>query len=344
MKAARLHEGETALRLEDVDAPEVRAGTVLVDVRTVFLPPFTASLVEGLEGLLTPPRPFTPGMDAVGTIRTVGTDVSGLEVGQRVYCDCYYRSRVQGGDDDTGFIGNFGIGGHSPEMLSRWPNGALAEQMLLPAECVIPIPAAVTTSDGVLCRLGWLGTAYGAFTKVGLVPGEAVAILGGTGLVGVSAVLVARAMGARSVFALGRRKDALQEIDGLDARVRVGTTLPDDQTFDVVLSAIEAEDASPIAAALPRLKRSGRLVMVGVTEAPLPTPTDRMVVMDLTVRGSLWFERHQATELLGMIAAGTLDPSALSVDEYWLDDIGEALEATRRPHGAFRQVVVRCGP
>ena len=220
MKAARLHEGETALRLEDVDAPKVRAGTVLVDVRTVFLPPFTASLVEGLEGLLTPPRPFTPGMDAVGTIRTVGTDVSGLEVGQRVYCDCYYRSRVQGGDEDT----------------------------------------------------------------------------------------------------------------------------PDDQTFDVVLSAIEAEDASPIAAALPRLKRSGRLVMVGVTEAPLPTPTDLMVVMDLTVRGSLWFERHQATELLGMIAAGTLDPSALSVDEYSLDDIGEALEATRRPHGAFRQVVVRCGP
>jgi D-arabinose 1-dehydrogenase-like Zn-dependent alcohol dehydrogenase len=342
MKAARLHEGETAVRIEEVDTPEVQPGTVLVGVQTVFLSPFAAGLVDGSDEYLTPPRPFTPGMDAVGTVQLLGSDVTGLEAGQRVYCDCYYQSPTRGGGEDFGFIGNFGIGERSPEMLRRWHDGALAEQMLLPAECVIPIPEAVTVSDAILCRLGWLGTAYGAFTKVGLAPGEAVAVLGGTGLVGVSAVLVALAMGARSVFALGRRKDALEEIAGLNSRVQAGTTLPNGQTFDVVLSAIEARDASAIQAALTTLNRSGRLVAVGVTEEPLAVATDLIVGMDLTIRGSLWFERHQTVELLSMIAAGTLDLSTIEVDEYPLADVGEALDATRRRQGAFQQVVVRC--
>lgn len=341
MRAARLHEGATAVRIEEVDTPEVRPGTVLVRVQTVFMSPFMAGLVDGSEEFLTPPRPFTPGMDAIGTVLSFGPDVTGLAAGQPVYCDSYYESRTEGAAD-FGFIGNFGIGERSPEMLRRWPDGALAEQMLLPAECVTPIPEGVTASDAVLCRLGWLGTAYGAFTKVGLTPGESVAVLGGTGLVGLSAVLVALAMGARTVFALGRRKDALEDIAGLDSRVQAGTTLPSGQAFDVVLSAIEAPDASAIEAALPSLNRSGRLVAVGVTGQPLAVPTDLIVGLDLTVRGSLWFERRQATELLDMIAAGTLDLSAIEADEYPLAEVGEALAATRRRRGAFQQVVVRC--
>lgn len=342
MRAARLYEGETAVRLEEIDTPDVRPGTVLVSIQSVFVSPFTAGLIDGSGELSTPPRPFTPGMDAVGTVQLLGADVSGLEIGQRVYCDCYYQSPTQGGVEDFGFIGNFGVGEHSAEMLRRWRDGTLAEYMLLPAECVIPIPETVTVSDAVLCRLGWLGTAYGAFTKVGLAPGEAVAVVGGTGLVGVSAVLVALAMGAQSIFVLGRRTDALAELAGLNSRVQAGTKLPDGQTFDVVLSAIEARDASAIQAALPTLKRSGRLVAVGVTEEPLAVSTDLIVSMDLTIRGSLWFERRQATELLNMIAAGTLDLSSLAVEEYPLAEVGEALHATGRRRGAFQQVVVRC--
>ncbi len=64
--------------------------------------------------------------------------------------------------------------------------------------------------------------------------------------------------------------------------------------------------------------------------------------MDLTIRGSLWFERRQVTKLLNMIAAGTLDLSSFEVDEYPLAEVGEALDATRRRRGALQQVVVRC--
>ena len=55
--------------------------------------------------------------------------------------------------------------------------------------------------------------------------------------------------------------------------------------------------------------------------------------MDLTIRGSLWFERRQVTKLLNMIAAGTLDLSSFEVDEYPLAEVGEALDATRRRRG-----------
>jgi alcohol dehydrogenase len=153
VKAAVLHPGATALSVEEVPDPTPRPGAVVVRVRHVFVSPYMASLAEGSSGLATPPRPFIPGMDAVGVVEAVAEGVSGLRPGDCVYCDNFYASTHPAAEDDLGFIGNFAIGERAAAMLARWPNGALAEKLVLPADCVVPL-ALLWHINGLLTKAG----------------------------------------------------------------------------------------------------------------------------------------------------------------------------------------------
>jgi NADPH:quinone reductase-like Zn-dependent oxidoreductase len=97
MRAARLLEGRSELSLDEVPDLEPRPGSAVVRVETVFMSPYMAALVDGTEAFGTPPRPFTPGMDAIGTVERIGDAVSGLAVGDRVYCDSYIEEPRAGG-------------------------------------------------------------------------------------------------------------------------------------------------------------------------------------------------------------------------------------------------------
>lgn len=341
MKAARLYDGDTVLRVEEVPDPTLRPGAVVVRVEAVFVAPYLASLVDGSGGFTTPPRPFTPGMDMVGSVEAVAEGVTGLLPGDAVYCDSYFASGNQGGAEDHCFIGCFAMGSDSPDMLARWPDGALAEKIVLPADCVIPLGAAAEkAAPAVLCRLGWLGTAYGALTKVGLKPGETVTILGASGQVGASAVLIALAMGAAKVHAVGRRASALAPLARLDPRIVVGQDPGAEKGSDVLFSSIEAPDASFIESGLPSLRRHGRAVVVGAPGKPLSLDLAWLHYNDITLRGSLWFPRAAVPEMLAMIAGGTLDLSCVETRPFDLDQVNGALAATRLVASGLEQIVV----
>ena len=342
MKAARLHEGATTLRIDEIPLPEPGPGEVRVALTHAFVAPYQKSLIDGTAGFTTPPRPFAPGMDGVGRVDAVGAGVAGLVSGMRVYCDNYYGSHGMGASADHCFLGNFMLGADSAENLSRWPAGSFAEMAVMPAECLIPVPDAVAADDGLLTRLGWLGTAYGAFRKVGLRAGQDVAVLGATGLVGASAVMVALAMGARSVVALGRRRDVLDELAALDPRVTAVTSMPDGRVVDVLLTSIDGAEAAPVAAAMAHLRRGGTMVAVARTDEPLPVPLGWLLSNDITLRGSLWFERADIAGLVAMIGSDVLDLSPVRQKVFPLDRVGDALGAAAARPGGLEQVVLAC--
>ncbi len=72
MRAARLTEGVTTPALEDVPDPQPRPGAAVVRVHSTFVSSSLAAMIRGAEGYVTPPRPFTPGMDAIGTVVALG--------------------------------------------------------------------------------------------------------------------------------------------------------------------------------------------------------------------------------------------------------------------------------
>lgn len=341
MKAARLREKSDRLAIEDVPDPLLRPGSVVVRVESVFVPPFIAELIRDSSGFDTPPRPFTPGMDAIGVVEEVAPEVSGVKPGDRVYCDSFYESPNPSAEEDFCFIGCFGMGQAAASLLKRWPDGAFAEKFVLPEECVTPLPRPDLASPAILCRLGWLGTAYGALLKAGFRSGQSLAINGATGMVGAGAVLLGLAMGACRIVAIGRSQAVLKALGGIDARI-VTNTEPIEENVDIVLDVISGTDSVPIEKAARMLKRRGTAVIVGEVSEPLHLSLGWLVLNDMTIRGSLWFHRSAIRELLAMIDSGVLNLSPIKAHSFPLSEIEAAIKATPELSHGFDHVALTC--
>lgn len=338
MHAAILEKGKNALSLKEVPIPDLQPGCVIVRIESVFLTPYMSSLIDGSGGFVTPERPHVPGSEAVGVIQQVADDVKTVAPGSRVYCDPYVEEPTAGGDGEYAFIGCFAISANADRLLNRWPNGAFATHMMVPVENVTPVDKALkVTSADTLSRLGWFGTAHSAFAKTDFKPGQSVAILGATGLVGVSAVLVALAMGASRVVAVGRNPDRLKAFDALDPRVTVSTKPPGpDNPVDLLIGAMS--DKTAFESSLAGVRRNGSAVILASLDGPITL--SGLVTRDVTVLGSLWFPRPVAGALTEMIAAGTLPVDRIRSHAYPLDRIGEALARVENGVAPFEQVVL----
>ena len=340
MRAARLLPNAKSLIIEDVPLPILSPGAAIVRVNSVFMSPFMASLIDGTGGVKTPPRPFTPGMDAIGTIEQLGNNVTGLSVGDVVYCDSYIESSQADGKGAMAFAGCFEMSANAAALLGQWRDGALATHMVLPAECLTRVePALAKCSADTLCRLGWFGTAHSAFEKTDFKPGSSVAILGASGLLGTSALLLALALGASRVVAIGRSMEKLERFRGLDPRLEIATAPPvASSPVDLIISTMAAGDPSIIEAALAGLSRYGSLVILASLSSP--PRISGMVFRDLTVRGSLWFPRKTPSRLVALIASGALKLDQITSKVFPLTQIEQALASSATTGPVFEQVVV----
>ena len=86
MKAIRVHEfgGPEVMKLEEVPNLAPGPGQVVVSVKAVGVNPVDSYIRAGTYAA-KPPLPYTPGMDAAGTVEAVGEGVESVEVGERVY-------------------------------------------------------------------------------------------------------------------------------------------------------------------------------------------------------------------------------------------------------------------
>ena len=342
MKAARFHGNSPRLTVEQVSDPVLEPGCAIVEVEAAFVTATLAGYLANPGGRMLPPLPFVPGMDTVGRVVAVADDVSGLAPGELVYCDHWYATHNVSARPDHCFLGYFGMAPGADRHLRHWPNGAYAEKMILPAECMTPLGAAAErATPAQLCRLGWFGTAYGALVKARLKPADTVIVNGGTGMVGSSGVLLALAMGAARVVALGRRRDTLAALAALAPGRVVPVALtggPADAAMiaeaagggaDVMLDAV-GTGAAPHAtlAAIDALGFGGRAVLVGAgLSGKLTLDYTRVMYNETTVQGSIWFPRKAAAEMIAMIAAGTLDLSAVAPQTGDLDSINDTIAA-----------------
>ena len=85
MRAARLHEPGQPLRIDTVDVPEARPRDVLVEVKACGVIPNMSAIFSGKLWNQLPPLPASVGLDAAGVIAKVGSEVTDVAVGDRVY-------------------------------------------------------------------------------------------------------------------------------------------------------------------------------------------------------------------------------------------------------------------
>ena len=185
MKAIRVHQfgGPEVLKLEEIPTPKPDTGQVLVRVRAAGVNPYDTYMRAGTYAI-KPHLPYTPGSDAAGTVEAIGTGITKVKPGDRVY-------------------------------TARTLTGAYAEYTLALEEQVHPLPENISFEQGAGVWVPYC-TAYQAlhhFAKARA--GETILVHGASGGVGTASVQMARAMGLTVFGTAGTDK-------GLDLAKREG--------------------------------------------------------------------------------------------------------------------------
>lgn len=363
MRAARLHTEGKPFQVDSVPVPDVRPTDVLVEVKAAGVVPNLRNVVthysEWFPFLPLPKLPAIYGLDSAGVVAAVGSQVrSGIKVGDRVYVNpglsCGSCTACRRGDNVNctayTFQGYFGFGPGSQQIFEDYPYGGFGQYLTAPASNLVVLPESISFEQGA--RFGYLGTSYSALRKAQFSPGQTVLVDGGTGTLGLGAVILALAMGAAKVFATGRNKTLLAKLQQLDARV-LPIELGLRPTADVVMEAtggygvdVLIETLGPNAPpatvldAFNGLRRGGKAVNIGGVAEPIPLEPFPLMCLQKSYIGSLWFTTAEGQDMADMAHAGTLNLGVFEHERFTLDQVNDALEAVDKRGGGFTNVVI----
>ena len=167
--------GPDTLRLAELPDPIPSAGELLVRVRACAINYPDVLIIED-KYQLKPPRPFAPGGEVAGEVEAVGEGVEGWSVGDRL-------------------IAVPGFGG-------------LVEKIVIPAKSAIPLPASRSFTDGAALLLTYATSIHALYDRGKLASGQTLLVLGAAGGVGLAAIELGKARGARVIAAVSSEDKA----------------------------------------------------------------------------------------------------------------------------------------
>lgn len=308
------------LALAEVALPELKPGHVIVDIQSCALNFPDVLMVEGKYQSL-PPFPFTPGGEFAGTVSQVAPDVSQWQVGDGVFAAC----------------------GH----------GAMAEQISVAASALRAKPQGMSfaKASGISTTYG---TSYYALKqRADLQPGETLLVLGAAGGVGLAAVELGKAMGARVIAAasspekleVARQAGADDLIDYSDGELKEKVkALTEGRGADVIYDPV----GGPLFDQCMRcINWNGRVLVVGFVGGDIPkVPTNLVLLKNCQVVGVFYGafsarfpadNEQNFAELIEMFAVGKLH--AVVGAEYPLTDYVEALNCLSQRRAVGKIVV-----
>ena len=318
--------GPNESEVRQVAPPAAEPGQVVVDIERAGVCGTDVEFYTGEMAYLRQGHarfPIRIGHEWCGTVAAAGPGVDPAWVGRRVTGDtmlgCGHCRRCLAGRQNV-CADRFEIG-----IRGGWP-GALAEQLVVPAAALHPLPDAVDAAAGALVEPG--GNALRSVQAAALGPGDRVLVLG-PGTIGLLVAQFALAAGVE-VHVVGLSATSLEFARTLG--VHGGWTagqLPQ-LSFDAV---IDCSDAPGLPAlALDLVEPGGRVVYIGLAGQPSLIDTRALVLADVTAVGIL----GASAGLAGTIeryASGSVDPRPLVCATVGLDQVGAVL-AGRRPDGA----------
>ena len=329
MKALLVHEHgpiET-LKLGDAPDPQPKAGEVVVDVKAASIN-FPDLLVIGGTYQKLPPRPFSPGKDFAGIVSAVGEGVTTCKVGDRVTAQIEY--------------------------------GAYAEKCAVRELNAHVIPDSMSFADAAAMGLTYLTAHFSLCERARYQPGEVVLVNGAAGGVGVAAVQIAKALGAKVIASVSSEDKAkLAKDNGADFVVRTDVSDLRESFRQQVFEAVGKRGVDIIVdpvggdvfdASFRTIAWSGRVVVVGFAEGRIPTiKAGILLVKNISVIGLQWSDyrdrepqkvRAVQKELFRMYEEGRLKPHVMAA--YPMAEHQRAL-ATVRDRKVVGKVVLTMG-
>lgn len=312
--------GPETLVVEEVPPPPLGAGQVRIDIHAAGVNFADILLISG-QYQDRPSLPFIPGMEVGGVVREVAQGVTRLKPGDRV-------------------LASVGRGGY-------------AEEVVADAEHVHRIPDRMDFVTAAGFPVAY-STSHGAFAWRGrLKAGETVLVLGASGGVGLTAVEIAKAMGATVIAAAGGAEklavakragaDHLVDYNGEDLRERV-KEITGGRGVDLVYDPVggDAFDKS-----LRVIAWEGRIIVIGFAAGRIPQiPANLVLVKNIDVIGFFWgsYRQHKPhlmgesyQQLFRWFEDGKLKPHVSH--RVPLERVGEALDLLKSRKSTGKVVV-----
>ena len=308
------------LTLADIEAPQLLPGHVIVEIRACALNFPDVLMIEGKYQSL-PPFPFTPGGEFAGVVSEVADDVQSWQVGDEVFGAC----------------------GH----------GAMAEHICVTAKSLRAKPQSMgfAQASGISTTYG---TSYYALKqRANLQAGETLLVLGAAGGVGLAAVELGKAMGARVIAAasspeklqIAQQAGADDLIDYSDGELKEKVkALTEGKGADVIYDPV----GGPMFDQCMRcINWGGRVLIVGFVGGDIPkVPTNLILLKSCQVVGVFYGafsgrfpaeNQQNFVEIINMFNSGDL--KALVGGEYALDDYVNALNCLSQRRAVGKIVV-----
>ncbi len=275
----------------DVPEPTPSAGQVVIAIRASGVNFPDTLIVQGAYQM-KPPFPFTPGTDVAGVVRSVGEGVQHVRPGDRV--------------------------------LGFTPVGGFAEQVACDARAVVPIPEGVSFETAAAFPMVYSTSYHALVDRAKLQRGETLLVLGAAGGVGLAAIEIGKALGARVIaaastpekLAVCRDAGADEGIDYTSENLRERLReLTGGNGVDVVYDPVGGPYTEP---ALRSTAWGGRYLVIGFTAGEIPRiPLNLPLLKGCSIVGVFWgafTEREPAhnaantRQLLAWLADGTIRP------------------------------------
>lgn len=309
------------LTVANIAVREPMAGEVRIRVLAAGVNFPDALMVQG-KYQLKPPFPFTPGAEIAGDVISVGAGVTKFKAGERVAAFC-------------------GIGG-------------FAEEVVVPQTGVMPLPADADPKIAAIFMLAY-GTSWHAVRdRAALTAGETMLVLGAAGGVGLAAVEIGKALGARVIAAASSaEKLAVCKLHGADDLINYETEdlrealkrLTEGRGPDVIFDPVGGRFAEP---AFRSIAWRGRYMVIGFAAGPIPAlPWNLPLLKGASIMGVFWGEfakREPKANFAGMaemtqwIREGKIRP--LISRTYSLDEAPQALDDLLERRATGKLVIV----
>jgi acryloyl-coenzyme A reductase len=310
MKAVFLRAFKQKIAVGEADAPSLGPHDVLVQVEAAGVCFKDVLVVDGFQ-----PRvklPVVLGHEAAGRIAAVGDDVSGFAVGDRVcslgYIPCGMCSSCLSGSEHIC---------RKRQWLGEDQDGAYAQYVRSRVDALVTIPDGISAeaAAAATCAVGTV--VHGLKRLANLKSGETVLVTGAAGAVGSNAVLVANAMGARTIAT--DVPDKLRHIQGADEVVpftdQLSSEVKQRTGGEGVDLALEAVGTPTFEQALRSLRWGGRIVVIG-NVAPgdsIPLALGSVILRENAILGCMNSTKADLADALHLIADGKLTPFSPTV-------------------------------
>ncbi|MEK1941489.1 MAG: NADPH:quinone oxidoreductase family protein [Pseudomonas sp.] len=250
------------LVLEEVASPEPKKNEVLLDVHAAGVNFPDTLIIEG-KYQFKPPFPFSPGGEAAGVVAAVGEKVTHVKPGDRVMA------------------------------LTGW--GSFAEQVAVAGYSVMPIPAGMDFASAAAFGMTYGTSIHALKQRANLQPGETLLVLGASGGVGLAAVEIGKAMGARVIAAASSaEKLEVAKAAGADELINYSEgglkdklkELTGGQGVDVIYDPVGGDLFEE---AFRSIAWNGRFLVVGFASGTIPSlPANLTLLKGASLVGVFW--------------------------------------------------------